>query len=192
MVCIDTLRCPNGLLSNQIPGNSHINPPKYRCPRCSTRTCSLPCTRRHKLWSQCSGVRDPAAYLKRGELATESAFDRDFNFITGIERSMERAERDVENRGIELPRGPIAESGDGESIQDPGSGQKRKFPGQGLVKGEAGFLRGAETSAVTVLRAPRGMSRNKENNSRWNPKYTQLLGYNMCIADHFSRTGINV
>lgn len=155
--------------------NSHINPPKYRCPRCSTRTCSLPCTRRHKLWSQCSGVRDPAAYLKRSELATESAFDRDFNFITGIERSMERAERDVENRGIELARGQAAEDADTEVAQEPGPGRKRKFPGKGLVKGEAGFLRGAEAGAVKVLRAPRGMTRNKENSSRWHPKYVGLF-----------------
>ncbi|KAJ6005714.1 hypothetical protein N7451_003658 [Penicillium sp. IBT 35674x] len=147
----------------------HVNPPKYRCPRCSTRTCSLPCTRRHKLWSQCSGVRDPAAYLKRSELATESAFDRDFNFITGVERSLERADREVENRGIDLGRGQAA-SGDG----DDESGPKRKIPQQGLVKGEAAFLRRAEEGAVTVIRAPRGMSRNKLNNSRWHPKHKCL------------------
>lgn len=155
--------------------NSHINPPKYRCPRCSTRTCSLPCTRRHKLWSQCSGVRDPAAYLKRSELATPSAFDRDFNFISGIERSLERAERDAENRGIDLAQ-TAAESADtaggGEQAQNTGAvaGQKRKHPGGGLVKGEAGFLRGAEAGGVRVVRAPRGMSRNKANGSRWHPK----------------------
>ncbi|KAJ5897716.1 hypothetical protein N7504_008004 [Penicillium tannophilum] len=147
----------------------HVNPPKYRCPRCSTRTCSLPCTRRHKLWSQCSGVRDPAAYLKRSELATETAFDRDFNFITGVERSLERADREVENRGIDLGRGQAA-SGDG----DVESGPKRKIPQQGLVKGEAAFLRRAEEGAVTVIRAPRGMSRNKLNNSRWHPKHKCL------------------
>ncbi|KAJ5656544.1 hypothetical protein N7507_008494 [Penicillium longicatenatum] len=145
----------------------HVNPPKYRCPRCSTRTCSLPCTRRHKLWSQCSGVRDPAAYLKRSELATESAFDRDFNFITGVERSLERADREVENRGIDLARGQASRDGDDE-------GPKRKVPQQGLVKGEAAFLRRAEEGAVTVIRAPRGMSRNKLNNSRWHPKHKCL------------------
>ncbi|CAI7641546.1 unnamed protein product [Penicillium pancosmium] len=157
----------------------HINPPKYRCPRCSTRTCSLPCTRRHKLWSQCSGVRDPAAYLKRSELATPSAFDRDFNFISGIERSLERAERDAENRGIDLAQ-TAAESADaagsGELAQNTGAvaGQKRKHPGGGLVKGEAGFLRGAEAGGVRVVRAPRGMSRNKANGSRWHPKHKCL------------------
>lgn len=134
----------------------------------------MPCTRRHKLWSQCSGVRDPGAYLKRSELATPSAFDRDFNFISGIERSLERAERDAENRGIELApasAGPAA-AGDAtvEQVQNPAAGQKRKHPGQGLVKGEAGFLRGAEAGGVRVVRAPRGMSRNKDNGSRWHPK----------------------
>ncbi|KAJ6102396.1 hypothetical protein N7486_004823 [Penicillium sp. IBT 16267x] len=152
----------------------HVNPPKYRCPRCSTRTCSLPCTRRHKLWSQCSGVRDPAAYLKRSELATESAFDRDFNFITGVERSLERADREVENRGIDLGRGKASASGDGDDAQEFGPDRKRKIPQQGLVKGEAAFLRRAEEGAVTVIRAPRGMSRNKLNNSRWHPKHKCL------------------
>ncbi|KAL4894980.1 hypothetical protein BDV59DRAFT_211836 [Aspergillus ambiguus] len=163
----------------------HINAPKYRCPRCSTRTCSLPCSRRHKLWSQCSGVRDPAAYLRRNELATEAAFDRDFNFITGIERGLERAERDVENRGIRGPSGrsgvldPAAVGLDHEvDSYDSGSGEKKRKrgggDGVGLVKGEAGFLRGAEAAGVRVVRAPRGMSRNKANATRWHPKHKCL------------------
>ncbi|KAJ5371017.1 uncharacterized protein N7496_007109 [Penicillium cataractarum] len=169
---------PSDPLLSELCSICHVNPPKYRCPRCSTRTCSLPCTRRHKLWSQCSGVRDPAAYLKRSELASEAAFDRDFNFITGIERSLERAERDVENRGIELARGQAVPGEEGTDDASAGAasgaGRKRKYPTQGLVKGEAGFLRGAEAGRVKVLRAPRGMSRNKQNTSRWHPKHKCL------------------
>lgn len=161
MVCV---------ISNFPPSHSHINPPKYRCPRCSTRTCSLPCTRRHKLWSECSGVRDPAAYLKRKELTTESAFDRDFNFITGIERSLERAEREVDNRGIDLASAAQPDDVKPEDSQHLGAGRKRKHPNQGLAKGEAGFLRGAEVAGVKVIRAPKGMSRNKQNGSRLHPK----------------------
>ncbi|KAJ6184219.1 hypothetical protein N7519_005520 [Penicillium mononematosum] len=152
----------------------HTNPPKYRCPRCSTRTCSLPCTRRHKLWSQCSGVRDPAAYLKRSELTTESAFDRDFNFITGIERTLERAEREVDNRGIDISGGVQADDGNPEGLAHPTASRKRKHPNQGLAKGEAAFLRGAENAGVRVLRAPKGMSRNKQNGSRLHPKHKRL------------------
>ncbi|EAW17383.1 zinc finger HIT domain-containing protein [Aspergillus fischeri NRRL 181] len=160
----------------------HINPPKYRCPRCSTRTCSLPCSRRHKLWSQCSGVRDPAAYLKRSELATESAFDRDFNFITKIERSLERAGREAEDRGIPLNGTTAADPAVlglehelGQDGPDAEAGRKRKRPEQGgFVKGEAGFLRGAQTAGVRVIRAPKGLSRNKANASKWNPKHKCL------------------
>ncbi|KAJ5654200.1 hypothetical protein N7490_001203, partial [Penicillium lividum] len=178
---------PDPLLSD-LCSICHVNAPKYRCPRCSTRTCSLPCTRRHKLWSQCSGIRDPAAYLKRSELATESAFDRDFNFITGVERSLERADREVENRGIDLARGQLPTGGDGDDAQETGPGRKRKIPQQGLVKGEAGFLRRAEAGAVTVIRAPRGMSRNKLNNSRWHPKHKCL---SWCV-EWISATGEKV
>ncbi|KAL6235249.1 hypothetical protein BDW75DRAFT_144572 [Aspergillus navahoensis] len=167
----------------------HIEPPKYCCPRCSTRTCSLPCNRRHKLWSQCSGVRDPAAYLRRTELATESAFDRDFNFITSIERRLERASRDAENRGVVVDgRQGVREPGvvgldeDELGQDDTGDKRKRKRAGpvagnwngnvfeRGLAKGEAGFLKRAAEARVRVIKAPKGMSRAKMNGSRWHPK----------------------
>ncbi|PWY65605.1 hypothetical protein BO70DRAFT_390840 [Aspergillus heteromorphus CBS 117.55] len=169
----------------------HIQPPKYRCPRCSIRTCSLPCTRRHKLWSQCSGVRDPAAYLRRNELATEASFDRDFNFITGIERSIERAGRDVENRGIKVGENTgyvedlsVVGLEDEEGLVAPEQQdrkRKRGPPGAGnaegkrpMMKGEAAFLRRAESAGAKVVRAPKGMSRNKMNESRWLPKQQAL------------------
>lgn len=75
----------------------------------------------------------------------------------------------MENRGIELARGQALQSKEGQD-DGSGAGRKRKYPGPGLVKGEAGFLRGAEAGRVKVLRAPRGMSRNKQNTSRWHPK----------------------
>ncbi|KAL2862189.1 zinc finger HIT domain-containing protein [Aspergillus lucknowensis] len=158
----------------------HLQPPKYRCPRCSTRTCSLRCIRRHKIWSQCSGVRDPAAYVRRNELATESAFDRDFNFITGIERRLERAEREAENRGLDVSGRRVRDAGvvgleheDFEPHADGKGGGKRKRA-QGVEvgsrKGEAGFVRRAHERGVKVIRAPLGMSRGKENGSKWHSR----------------------
>lgn len=84
---------------------------------------------------------------------------------------MERADRDAENRGIHIDHGHGDEGG-------AGVGEKRKRPGNdpgGLVKGEAGFLRGAQSGEVQVIRAPRGMTRNKQNNSRWHPKQKCLI-----------------
>ncbi|KAL4808613.1 hypothetical protein BDV18DRAFT_88111 [Aspergillus unguis] len=174
----------------------HINPPKYRCPRCSTRTCSLPCTKRHKQWSQCSGVRDPAAYLRRNELASESAFDRDFNFITGIERRIERAGREAENRGVDVEKRGVSDLGvvgledEQEHEQDDrkrkrgGNAQRNgNGPEKGLAKGEAGFLRRAQEAGVKVIKAPKGMSRAKMNGSKWNPKQKCLQWSVEWVAD---------
>lgn len=79
----------------------HIEPPKYRCPRCAVRTCSLACTRRHKAWSSCSGIRDATAYVPPAKLKTPAGVDHDFNFLSGIERSVQRSEKEIiEERGL--------------------------------------------------------------------------------------------
>lgn len=36
---------------------------RYRCPRCSIRTCSLECVRGHKKDTGCTGKRDRTAYV---------------------------------------------------------------------------------------------------------------------------------
>jgi hypothetical protein len=135
----------DGLLS-ELCAICHTNPQKYKCPRCGTQTCSLPCVKRHKLWSQCSGVRNPAAYRKRNELATPSSIDQDYNFITAVERSLARAEDEAAERGINL---------DTEG--------RREF-----VKGQRRTNIEIANSRAIVLKAPEGMSRNKQNKSRWN------------------------
>ncbi|KAK2744848.1 hypothetical protein FQN57_004172 [Myotisia sp. PD_48] len=131
----------------------HIDAWKYKCPRCDTRTCSLACSKRHKVWSQCSGIRDPASYLKRKDLNTPAAFDKDFNFITGIERSLERADRDAEHRGIPLP----SSSKNGKRRHDP-------------IKGEVALQKGLYNSGVHIVKAPKGISRNVLNGTNWNKK----------------------
>jgi hypothetical protein len=130
----------------------HTNPLKYKCPRCGTQTCSLACVKRHKLWSQCSGIRNPAAYRKRSELATPASVDQDYNFITSVERSLARADDEAAERGIDLT-----------------TGARRKF-----VKGQARSNIEIANSGAIVLKAPEGMSRNKQNKTRWNMKYRYL------------------
>jgi hypothetical protein len=127
----------------------HTNPLKYKCPRCGIQTCSLACVKRHKLWSQCSGLRNPAAYRKRGELATPASVDQDYNFITSVERSLARADDEATERGLNL-----------------NDAVGRKF-----VKGQRRTNIEIANSGAIVLKAPEGMSRNKQNRSRWNMKH---------------------
>jgi hypothetical protein len=129
--------------------------PKYCCPRCSTRTCSLQCYKRHQLWSQCSGKRDPGAYVKRSQLATAAGIDRDFNFLTGIERAFDAADRESESRGI-------TSSGKRGTGPNPGSNLQQRLNASGAI----------------IRKAPVGMSRQKSNRTQWMPKLVQTQFYN--------------
>lgn len=73
----------------------HTNAPKYVCPGCSAQTCSLPCTTKHKSWANCSGRRDPTAFMPASRLKTASGVDHDYNFLSAIERERDRNQRDM-------------------------------------------------------------------------------------------------
>ncbi|KAL9021395.1 MAG: hypothetical protein Q9185_001403 [Variospora sp. 1 TL-2023] len=110
---------------------------------------------RHKQWASCSGIRDPAAYIKRGDLATPKGIDHDYNYLTRIERQIDSAERDCESRGILLF---------GEGQNDA----KRK--GRSPLKGEVSLQNAIKRCRVVVDKAPKGMSRQKQNATCWDKK----------------------
>ncbi|PWW77528.1 hypothetical protein C7212DRAFT_362709 [Tuber magnatum] len=67
----------------------HSCPPKYRCPACATRTCSVACVKKHKLYAQCSGQIDATAFVKRSTLLSSPAtLNRDFGFLAGVEKAL--------------------------------------------------------------------------------------------------------
>jgi len=73
----------------------YVNPPKYTCPRCSMRTCSLSCTQTHRTRASCSGVRDPAKYIPRREMKS-STVDMDFNFLKKVQSTKDRGLSELE------------------------------------------------------------------------------------------------
>ncbi|KAF2084447.1 hypothetical protein K490DRAFT_68755 [Saccharata proteae CBS 121410] len=123
----------------------NTSPPKYRCPRCQVRTCSLKCVQRHKQWAQCSGKRDQTAYVRKSELATPAGVDRDYNFLSGIERAFDTADRHADRRGI--------------TVDDASAARK----GQQKWAQLQSYLR---ANRIAVDRAPRGLSRQKANCTR--------------------------
>jgi len=157
-------------------GICHSNKPKYKCPRCGARTCSLPCTQKHKTRADCDGVRNPRAFLPLPQLRTAAGIDHDFNFISSIERARQRAEKDIVEarrllsekdlrpededrhfrkvwRGDELHYLPAGHAQDGEGTRD---GPDRN------IRRRAGKL------DIEVVSMPKGMVRQRENMTAWN------------------------
>jgi hypothetical protein len=137
LACLQRLTC-----------TSNTAKPKYRCPGCSSRTCSLPCYKRHQQRSQCTGKRDPTKYVKKSHLATPAGLDHDFNFLTSIERGLEKAERKVNGEGLGALPPEVRKAARKREVSD------RQYAAVG----------------VTVIRAPKGLSRERENGTYLNSK----------------------
>jgi hypothetical protein len=140
-------RSTNGRL--ELTQRSNTNVSKYRCPGCSARTCSLPCYKRHQQWAQCSGQRDPTKFVKKSQLVTPAGIDHDFNFLTGIERDIEKAEKGL---------------GDGGSGSGTVGTTRSWSQSQASQKGQINYQH-LEFAGVKVIRAPKGLSRQRENTS---------------------------
>jgi len=175
----------------------HIEAPKYKCPRCGVRTCSLACVRKHKSWASCSGDRDPAAFVPRTQLRTDAGVDHDYNFIAGIERARERFEKEISDDGRGLLsesdiRGPKAGADDkrfekvwyGDQLHHvPAPGDRGGYMrgrgrgrGYGMSGNDGRFPSGPDKQVRRRLRAhnievvsmPKGLLRQRQNKTAWN------------------------
>ncbi|KAI0284314.1 hypothetical protein BGY98DRAFT_910821, partial [Russula aff. rugulosa BPL654] len=57
----------------------------YTCPRCATRTCSLPCSAAHKTRTGCSGVREKAKFVPMNRYTCGTMMD-DYVFLEDMSR----------------------------------------------------------------------------------------------------------
>jgi hypothetical protein len=134
----------------------HSAPPKYTCPRDAVRTCSLACSQSHKRRAACTGIRDPAAYIPKSTLQTSSGIDRDYNFLSGLERNIDRADKETSERGVAL-------DGKGKAVF-----QKRWHDNGALGR----YLR---DNGIVVHKAPIGMARQKANQTRFIAKSKRIV-----------------
>jgi PII-like signaling protein len=99
--------------------------------------------------------------VKKSQLATPAGIDHDFNFLTSIERSLEKAERDVNSKTL------------GAALSNLQVERKK-----GLI-GDKGY----EAAGVTVIRAPKGLSRQRENATHRNNRLVSGLAVYVLVAD---------
>lgn len=161
----------------------HAAPPKYKCPRCLTRTCSLPCIQRHKARASCDGVRNARAFVPLAQLTTPAGWDHDYNFLTSIERACERRERELgtvasareEMRGSkrggsfrkvwfgdDLHHVPAGAAIPGEEAEEDRRREEYQF--------DKAARRRLRQEGVEVVGMPRGMARQRENATKWDRK----------------------
>ncbi|OHE92622.1 HIT zinc finger [Colletotrichum orchidophilum] len=159
----------------------HIEPPKYKCPRCTLQTCSLTCTKRHKSWSSCNGIRDATAYVPPSKLKTAAGVDHDFNFLSGIERAVQRSEKEIiEERHLLKPEDlrPV----EVRSVQwkTGRDGRKKRVLVTEVLRGDNGpggarqealssipFKKRLGKFGILMKRAPVGMVRQRENGTNF-------------------------
>ena len=68
------------------------SPATYRCPRCSTPTCSLPCVRAHKRKHNCSGTPTPEAFTPLPAYSSLH-LKRDYHFLETLRNGLESLRR---------------------------------------------------------------------------------------------------
>lgn len=72
----------------------HKNPPKYKCPKCFLKTCSLPCVKGHKELNNCDGVRCKTAYVPLSAY-NENIMLSDYRLLEEIARCADNNERNI-------------------------------------------------------------------------------------------------
>lgn len=145
----------------------------YTCPRCATRTCSLPCSNSHKSQTRCSGLRDKARYVPMNQYGLGTMMD-DFVYL-------EEMGRKVGDWGKEIVRGGF---GLGQSLgksRDGAMGMRGGSQGRGRGRGRGGVQRTKrdvlkmqlELRDVDVDMLPTGMAKRMVNQSTWDFKYVR-------------------
>lgn len=147
---------------------------RYKCPRCGKRSCSLACSKKHKLDTGCSGqVHDPgyipSEVIKGADDEKKESnvlVQRDYNYLVQLRRSVEVQLADGKRKNGKILR----------ENYDP---KRQRVSSDSSV---TTLVR----RGVTCLMLPRGMQRSVQNKSKWDNtlnQFTWTLEWVVCGAD---------
>ncbi|WVW82112.1 hypothetical protein I302_104117 [Kwoniella bestiolae CBS 10118] len=143
--------------------------PKYTCPRCSKRSCSLACTKKHKSTDKCSGVRDPTSFVPLTAYG-QGAWSDDYKWL---EEGRRKVTEWGENVGFQELMDAAKKPSTSKFPRNERERNMNKFKKRNsrkeLLKRE--LLMGHNCSVEFM---PVGMEKKKANQSSWNPKTKQL------------------
>ncbi|CCH44128.1 hypothetical protein BN7_3686 [Wickerhamomyces ciferrii] len=131
---------------------------KYKCPKCGTKTCSLPCVKKHKTQSQCDGVVDNTKYIKRDEFeSNEHLVHRDYNFLTNLNRTIDVTKGDVRSQNKKILAHNYRQN------------NNKRFQKHGYDSNSNQYETITKRQ-VNIRLLPKGMQRSNMNKSGWDKK----------------------
>ncbi|KAJ3373597.1 Box C/D snoRNA protein 1 [Allomyces arbusculus] len=134
-----------------------VNDAKYKCPRCSARTCSLACVKQHKAAENCDGQRSKTHFVSM-EQYDENTLYSDYTFLEDVARTADVSARArVKDPVIHKVAGPRA------------ARAGKLTPKQRYLVTQAG------KRGVRLRFLPRGMSRASANQSYYDAKQDKLF-----------------
>ena len=148
-------------------------PPKYTCPRCSTKSCSLACSKAHKAQTGCTGERDRTAFVPMNEYDYGTLVN-DYSFLEDVGRKVEGWGREIVKDGID--RRDVSSAVRGTSMRGGrgrGRGRKRTM-GHGQERRQYLAMQLALRD-VDMDILPSGMERARRNRSCWNSRCVFML-----------------
>lgn len=170
---------PKPLLQDLCP-ICHINLPKYTCPACGTRSCSLQCSKKHKVQMPCTGELDPTKYQSRDSLLSSAhLLDRDYNFIQRIDRKFHVSLNVISDKMKQPKRkragGPSRGNGRNFNNKRP-----RNLP-NGPDSGPAQFFNKSLTTinGVNIYQLPPSLSRALQNRTGYSGKKTKYWAWSV-------------
>ena len=115
---------------------------KYTCPKCSFRTCSLPCVKLHKEANNCDGQRKPFEIVKKFSHFNENTSVKDQEYLNTLKSAVSGGIRSTNN----IAKFASKKVDDGET-------RKRPFPEPSPTKNESLLMQSSnsnETIDTTV------------------------------------------
>ncbi len=132
----------------------------YTCPRCATRTCSLPCSAAHKPRTGCSGIREKAKFVPMNRY-TYGTMMGDYVFLEDMSRKVSEWGQDIVRGGYGSLQGRRGRA-------EMGPGKTRN----GISRKKRDILKlQLELRDVEMDLLPSGMERRVLNQSTWDSKY---------------------
>ncbi|KAL0949900.1 hypothetical protein HGRIS_009929 [Hohenbuehelia grisea] len=148
----------------------HTQSAIYTCPRCTTRTCSLPCSNTHKTTTGCTGQRDKVAYVPMNEYGYGTMMN-DYVFLEDLGRKAGEWGKDIARSGYSTVG--TGARGRGMDSRGRGRGHLGRGAGAGARPGRTkrDILKlQLELRDIDVELLPNGMERRKLNQSVWDFK----------------------